>query len=108
MKIIIKIAKTELQKLFYSPVAWLILIIFAFQFSVLFIDRMALFVGYQDMRRVPRMLTWKLFSNSENTVLKGIFYKLLEYLYLYIPLLTMNIMSREISTGLSNYCILRR
>lgn len=36
MKMILKIAKTELQTLFYSPVAWLIIIVFTFQASILF------------------------------------------------------------------------
>lgn len=33
MKIILKIAKAELQVLFYSPIAWLILILFTFTAS---------------------------------------------------------------------------
>ncbi len=36
MKIIFKIAKTELQKLFFSPVAWLILVIYTFQTGLMF------------------------------------------------------------------------
>lgn len=31
MRTIYKIAKTELQVLFYSPIAWMIIIIFAFK-----------------------------------------------------------------------------
>ena len=31
MKIIYKIAKAELQSLFFSPIAWLILILYTFQ-----------------------------------------------------------------------------
>ena len=36
MKMIYKIARTELRDLFYSPIAWLILVIFAFQCGVVF------------------------------------------------------------------------
>ena len=36
MKVIYKIAKSELSMLFYSPVAWLILVIFTFQTSMAF------------------------------------------------------------------------
>lgn len=36
MRTIFKIAKTELRDLFYSPIAWLILIIFTFQTGMLF------------------------------------------------------------------------
>ena len=36
MKMILKIAKKELQLLFYSPVAWFLLVIFAVQTSLFF------------------------------------------------------------------------
>ena len=36
MKTIYKIAKTELQTLFYSPVAWLVIVIFTFQTAMTF------------------------------------------------------------------------
>lgn len=36
MRTIYKIAKTELQVLFYSPIAWMIIIIFTFQASMQF------------------------------------------------------------------------
>ena len=32
---IIKIAKTELQSLFYSPIAWLLLVVFAYQVGMI-------------------------------------------------------------------------
>ena len=34
MKIIYKIAKAELQSLFFSPIAWLILILYTFQTGI--------------------------------------------------------------------------
>ena len=40
MKTIYNIARTELQTLFFSPIAWLILIIFTFQSSMAFADVM--------------------------------------------------------------------
>lgn len=36
MKTIYKMARTELQTLFYSPIAWLILVVFTFQASLVF------------------------------------------------------------------------
>ena len=95
MKTIFKIAKTELQVLFYSPVAWLILMIFTFQVGLLFTQ------GYDGMIRIQSMkldlinATQGLFSSAWG----GIFPKIQSYLYLYIPLLTMSIMSREYSSG---------
>ena len=41
MKTIYKIARTELQTLFYSPIAWLILVIFTFQASMAFTNGLA-------------------------------------------------------------------
>lgn len=35
MKMIFKIAKTELQSLFYSPIAWLLLVVFAYQVGMI-------------------------------------------------------------------------
>ena len=49
MKMIFKIAKTELQTLFYSPVAWLILIIFTFQASILFTNVFDMSVKSQSL-----------------------------------------------------------
>ena len=41
MKKIYKIAKTELQTLFYSPVAWLVLIVFTCQCAMTFASAMS-------------------------------------------------------------------
>ena len=38
MKTIFRIAETELRLFFYSPIAWLILIIFAFQAGIAFCE----------------------------------------------------------------------
>ena len=35
MKMMFKIAKTELQSLFYSPIAWLLLVVFAYQVGMI-------------------------------------------------------------------------
>lgn len=89
MKKIIKIAGNELRTLFYSPVAWLILVIFTFQVSSIFTDSLKdlatrIAVGYQifDLNH----------SGFSLTAMQG-------YLYLYLPLLTMGLMSREFNTG---------
>ncbi len=39
MKTIYRIAKSELNSLFCSPIAWLVLVIFTFQVSMAFSDR---------------------------------------------------------------------
>ncbi|WEK37009.1 MAG: Gldg family protein [Candidatus Pseudobacter hemicellulosilyticus] len=94
MKTIINIAKTELQKLFYSPVAWLILVIFAFQVALGFTGI------YEGMVR-RQSLGWPLYSVTLSTFsgMMGMFTNVQTYLYLYIPLLTMGVMSREYGSG---------
>lgn len=92
---IIDIARAELKKLFYSPVAWLILIVFAFLNAVAFTDVFGMYVHSQDRGIVNKGLTWKIYANNG----MGFHHSIPAYLYLFIPLLTMNILSRDIGTG---------
>lgn len=50
---IYKIAKTELQMLFYSPVAWLVLIIFTFQSGLIFTNAIEMVEREQAMGYDP-------------------------------------------------------
>lgn len=95
MRTIYKIARTELQTLFYSPVAWLILVIFTFQGSMAFGEYLVQMAQAKDMGYDFPSLTPVLFANSRYTV----FAAMQGYLYLYIPLLTMGLMSRELGSG---------
>lgn len=94
MRTIYKIARTELQVLFYSPVAWLILVIFTFQIAMGYTST------YDNLVRL-RTMGIPLNSATINTFggWGGIFTKVQSYLYLYMPLLTMGIMSRELGSG---------
>lgn len=94
MKTILKIAKAELSTLFYSPIAWLILIIFAFQAGLNFSDGVADMVRYQSLGYNPTNITGRLLLGYS-----GVFGRMQDNLYLYIPLLTMGLMSREFSSG---------
>lgn len=94
MKKICKIAGLEIRVLFYSPVAWLVLTIFMVQCGMQFFGmlgslREALSMGISESR-----ITHTLFPG-----LNGVFDKVQQSLYLYIPLLTMGLMSRETSSG---------
>ena len=86
-----KIALVELQSFFYSPVAWLILIVFTFQAAMLFTDILGNAAREQELRTS--------LSNLSLTFCRGMFAKIQDYLYFYIPLLTMGLMSRELSSG---------
>lgn len=94
MKTIYKIARTELQVLFYSPVAWLILVIFTFQVAMGFTGTYDFLVRLQSTKNPLNSVTINTFGGWA-----GVFTKVQSYLYLYLPLLTMGIMSRELSSG---------
>lgn len=92
--IIRHIAQTELQSLFYSPVAWLILIVFSFQCSQLMLRIVESLAVQKAMNYTLANLT----SFTLNGQI-GFFKELQSYLYLYIPLLTMGLMSSEYASG---------
>ncbi len=97
MKTIYKIARTELRTLFYSPVAWFILIIFTFQVSLSFSDAFGNMVRIKMMGYGSWDVTYRAFSGMD-----GLFSTVQGYLYLYLPLLTMGLMSRELGSGSIN------
>ena len=92
MKKIIQIARLELSLLFYSPVAWLLTIALFVQLSLMFMGVIPFLTGSQGLS----FLTSSVFTNPEQL---GILSRMLEHLYLYIPLITMGIISRELSSG---------
>ena len=94
MRRILKIAKAELFTLFYSPVAWLILVAFTVQVGLKFTGLMADFVYREDMGFGNGFLTANLLGG-----MFGLYNTVQQYLYLYMPLLTMGLMSREFSSG---------
>ncbi len=95
MKMILKLARTELQSLFFSPIAWLIMIIFTIQASLAFTNVMDSIVNMQELGHSFHNLTQRVFSHPRS----GLYTIVQQYLYLYIPLLTMGLMSKEISSG---------
>ena len=86
-KMIYNIARTELQMLFYSPVAWLLLVVFTIQSTTLFTDVFEQIVTTQEMGYKVPGATYAIFAHP----LMGLFTPLQNYLYFYIPLLTMGI-----------------
>ncbi|WP_299672104.1 Gldg family protein [uncultured Polaribacter sp.] len=94
MKKILKIAKVELSILFYSPIAWLVLIIFTIQCGVSITDLIDAKEANQQLGYDLKSLTTSIFGGNQ-----GFFTSVKSKLYLYIPLLTMGLMSRELSSG---------
>lgn len=94
MRATLRILKTELKVFFFSPIAWLILLVFAVQVGVAFCGLYTENLRYQEIGYPVYEATAKLISD-----MRGLFVLMLNNLYLYIPLLTMGLMSREYSTG---------
>ena len=91
---IFKIAKLELSILFYSPVAWLAIAIFMVQNGIGFFGMLGSYQEAIAMGNKIDNLTFALFPD-----LNGLFDSVVQNLYLYIPLITMGLMSREIHSG---------
>ncbi|WP_212004884.1 Gldg family protein [Chitinophaga sp. HK235] len=102
MKMIFRIAKTELRTLFYSPVAWFLTIAFMVQCGVYYTYAILNIANWQDIavRNNPKFkdfgisLTSGVFLGQDS-----IFANVLQNLYLFVPLLTMGLISREINNG---------
>ncbi|WP_285008815.1 Gldg family protein [Pedobacter faecalis] len=99
MNMIFKVARTEIKTLFYSPIAWFLMVVFLIQCALAYLKVLDYFTGMQE-RGGPNLdylapLTFNIFSEPRG----GMFNKVMQNLYLYIPLLTMGLISREINGG---------
>ncbi|HEX6427698.1 MAG TPA: Gldg family protein, partial [Niastella sp.] len=103
MKMISKIAKTELRNLFYSPVAWFLAIAFMVQCAYFYTNALQYMARWQDvmLRNNPKFKDWGMTSLTTSVFLNmdSIFKHALENLYLFVPLLSMGLISREINNG---------
>lgn len=90
----LRIARIELNTMFYSPVAWLVLVIFAFQVGMTFSTVMDSYIHGKLMGYGGYSVTGGLFTG-----MRGLFPPVTNYLYLYIPLISMGLMSREYASG---------
>lgn len=97
MKTIYRIARVELGNLFYSPIAWFLLILFFVQVAMAYLGKVESSVTSQELGRTLSNLTFRFFADPQY---RGIFISdVLSNLYLYIPLITMGLISREVSSG---------
>lgn len=99
MKTIIRIAKLELNTLFYSPIAWILSIVFLFQCGLVYTNNLHDILVEQDIGGSFLDNLTLLTSTIMVTPPAGMFAAVLSKLYLYLPLLTMGLISREVSSG---------
>lgn len=95
MKKVVRIARLELSTLFYSPIGWLVLMVFIIQAGSKYTDSLHVYQQVLFMGRQLKQLTSAVFDGGGS----GLFPTIAGYLFLYIPLLTMGLMSREIHSG---------
>ncbi|MGM9739994.1 MAG: Gldg family protein [Candidatus Cryptobacteroides sp.] len=91
----LRIARAELKMMFYSPVAWLVLLVFAVQVGYSYVDVFGSILDSMDLGRASWSVSQQIFGKSMSGILPGI----QRYIYLYIPLVTMGLMSREYASG---------
>ena len=98
MKTSQKIARLELSTLFYSPIAWFLLIVFLFQSGLTYLANIQNAVLNQELGG-EYLKYLGLLTNATFGFPFGMFMNMLSKLYLYLPLLTMGLISREMSSG---------
>lgn len=99
MKVILKVAKTELRTLFYSPIAWFIMAVFLVQCGVCFFGQMEGVARYIEMSGSATGEYYNSITEAVFLGMMGLFNQVMANLYLYVPLLTMSLISREMSSG---------
>lgn len=98
MKKTFRIAKNELRTLFYSPIAWFLLIVFIFDYGQIYTNGLNRFKTTQDLGG-PLLKYIKNITQNILGVNSGLLAQALQRIFLYIPLITMGLMSRETSSG---------
>ena len=100
MRLIFRIAKNELRYLFYSPIAWVALLVFWVMIALAYFNPLHNMANVQEIMIKNSSPRWSWFPASvTGKLFSGVYTTAISYLYLFIPLLTMNLMSREKSLG---------
>jgi len=101
MMILFKIARNEWRYLFYSPIAWFVLLVFMVQCAFLYSNPLYYYANWQDIMQ-QNSPSFKGFSSSLTAGLflgSNVFANVLSNLCFFIPVLTMGLISRETHSG---------
>lgn len=99
MKIILKIARAELRSLFYAPIAWVVIVAFFLITSMDFISALKEFAKMQEIQFEHNAKFGGYLRGYTFDLVVASVSKVLSYFYLFIPLLTMGVISREYHSG---------
>lgn len=95
VRLVMLIAVHEQKSLFNTPIAWVLSSVFVIQTSTNYISRLLRAVSLRDQGHLDTSVTNDIFSDLVSGVLIGVSGSL----YLYIPLMTMGLIARELSVG---------
>lgn len=103
MKILFQIAKNEWRYLFYSPIAWFVLLVFMVQCAVFYSDPLYYYGNWQDIlqKNSPSFKGFDFSLTAGLFIGSRVFDNVLSNLCFFIPLLTMGLISREVHSGTS-------
>lgn len=93
--VILNIARTELKMIFTTPVAWIMMIVFTVLCALFFTDVFSRYVEAQAAGSHLSFITSGMFSSDSMGLLPTVQF----YLFLFIPLVSMGMISRDLSTG---------
>ena len=93
--IVLNIARTELKMIFTTPVAWIMLMVFTVLCALFFTDVFSMYAESQEAGSHLSYITQGIFSSDSY----GIFPTVQFYLFLFIPLVSMGMISRDLSSG---------
>lgn len=88
------IIRLELTELCFSPITWLVMVVFAVQNNYSYVDLITDIVSSQELHGGAHGITTAIFSSTS-----GLFANIQQSLFWYVPLLTMGIFSKEKNGG---------
>lgn len=95
---IVHIARYEFLSLFVSPIAWLMLIVFVIQASISYAGKLDIYAAAQFSGMNLSSVTSVVFENG----MIGVYADVVRTTLWYVPLLTMGLFAREVSSGSIN------
>ena len=93
--VILNIARAELKLIFTTPVAWIMLMVFTVLCGLFFTDVYGMYAQAQEGGSHLSFITNGIFADGGNGILSTVQF----YIFLFIPLVSMGMISRDLSTG---------
>jgi ABC-2 type transport system permease protein len=98
MKKVLHISRNELYTLFYSPIAWVMMILFIIMASADYVQILQIYTGYYQQGG-PSLAQVQNLTYTLSAAQGGFLWRFFGLLYLFLPLITMVLITRELSSG---------